>query len=114
MKGNRLFVHAGFDPALSLEHQGLEAFLWDRELARAALRAYGDNGETVLTNFEEVYIGHTPIASPVPVRGGGVWLMDTGAGWSGVLSIMDIDSKAVFTSDPVPQLYPGVKGRKKH
>jgi serine/threonine protein phosphatase 1 len=39
--------------------------------------------------------------------------MDTGAGWSGVLSMMDIHTKEVFASDPVPLLYPGVEGRKK-
>jgi serine/threonine protein phosphatase 1 len=37
--------------------------------------------------------------------------MDTGAGWSGVLSMMNVDTKEVFTSDPVPDLYPGVVGR---
>jgi serine/threonine protein phosphatase 1 len=38
-------------------------------------------------------------------------MMDTGAGWSGVLSMMDIDTKRVFISEHVPSLYPGVKGR---
>ena len=39
--------------------------------------------------------------------------MDTAAGWTGVLSMMDIETKEVFISDPVPELYPGVEGRKK-
>jgi serine/threonine protein phosphatase 1 len=37
--------------------------------------------------------------------------MDTGAGWDGCLSIMDINSKEFFTSDPVPSLYPEDSGR---
>jgi serine/threonine protein phosphatase 1 len=40
--------------------------------------------------------------------------MDTGAGWSGVLSLMDVENKEVFTSDPVPSLYPGIAGRKRN
>jgi serine/threonine protein phosphatase 1 len=39
--------------------------------------------------------------------------MDTGAGWAGVLSMMDIHTKEVFTSDRVPELYPEVPGRVK-
>jgi serine/threonine protein phosphatase 1 len=37
--------------------------------------------------------------------------MDTGAGWSGFLSMMNIETKEMFISDPVPQLYPGIEGR---
>jgi len=37
--------------------------------------------------------------------------MDTGAGWSGVLTMMDIESKQFYLSDPLPELYPGIKGR---
>ena len=37
----------------------------------------------------------------------------TGAGWSGVLSLMNIDTKEVFTSDFVHDLYPEEVGRKK-
>ena len=41
-------------------------------------------------------------------------MMDTGAGWSGVLSMMNVDTKEVFASDKVPFLYPGVEGRMKN
>jgi serine/threonine protein phosphatase 1 len=60
-----------------------------------------------------VYIGHTPIPYARPIQSSEIWMMDTGAGWSGVLSLMDIDSKEVYISDPVPHLYPGVNGRSK-
>jgi serine/threonine protein phosphatase 1 len=66
-----------------------------------------------LTTYDEVYLGHTPISHPEPLLGGGVWLMDTGAGWQGLLSMMDVHSKEIFVSDPVPKLYPGIAGRKK-
>jgi serine/threonine protein phosphatase 1 len=48
---------------------------------------------------------------PPPIKACEVWLMDTGAGWSGVLSMMNIDTKEIFMSDPVPSLYPGLAGR---
>jgi serine/threonine protein phosphatase 1 len=32
--------------------------------------------------------------------------MDTGAGHTGKLTIMDIDSKIFWQSDPLPKLYP--------
>jgi len=91
----------------------LNVFLWDRSLARTALDLHSKNISGKLTEFDEVYIGHTPVSSGHPIQGGEVWLMDTGAGWSGVLSMMNVDTKEVFLSDPVPSLYPGIKGRTK-
>jgi serine/threonine protein phosphatase 1 len=40
-------------------------------------------------------------------------MMDTGAGWEGVLSMMNVETKEVFVSDRLPSLYPGVGGRMK-
>jgi serine/threonine protein phosphatase 1 len=108
---DRCFVHAGFDPDRPFEFQDLNTFLWDRSLARRALEAYHAAATGNLTSYTETFIGHTPIPFGKPVQGGGVWLMDTGAGWSGVLSLMDIGTKEVFLSDPVPSLYPGIRGR---
>ena len=108
---NKLFVHAGIDPTLPLEKQDKQILLWDRTLASLAL-AYPGATEETLSSFEEIYIGHTPIASPTPIKSSGVWFMDTGAGWSGVLSMMNIETKEMFISDRVPDLYPGVEGRR--
>lgn len=108
---DQCFVHAGFDPDRPLEFQDLDTFLWDRNLARRALEAYHARATGNLTPYRETYIGHTPTPFGKPVQGGGVWLMDTGAGWSGVLSMMNVETKEVFLSDRVPTLYPGVRGR---
>lgn len=110
-QGNRLFVHAGIDPTRPLHFQSRDIFLWDRNLAHAALIAYNAGITTPLTSYNEIYIGHTPIPYDKPIWSGGVCLMDTGAGWAGVLSIMNIDTHEVFTSDNVPSLYPGITGR---
>jgi serine/threonine protein phosphatase 1 len=110
---DKLFVHAGFDPLRPIEQQGIQTFLWDRNLSRIALDLYSKGIHSRLTGYDEVYIGHTPVPFGMPIHTGGVWLMDIGAGWSGVLSMMDIDTKDMYISDPVPTLYPGVEGRKR-
>jgi serine/threonine protein phosphatase 1 len=110
---NKLFVHAGIDPRIDLEDQVRETLLWDRTLALQAFDGREKSFTGKLTSFDEVYLGHTPIQYPTPIRSFEIWLMDTGAGWSGVLSMMNIETHEVFTSDPVPSLYPGVEGRKK-
>lgn len=110
---NKLFVHAGIDPLRPLDQQNKDIFLWDRTLASLALDLYGKTEGRKLSTFDEIYLGHTPIPYPEPVHSMGIWLMDTGAGWSGVLSMMNIETKEMFISDPVPTLYPGVEGRKR-
>lgn len=107
---NKLFVHAGIDWRASMEKQTMQVMLWDRKLAQMVMTLHLKTPHGHLTAFDEAYIGHTPISAP-PQRMCEVWFMDTGAGWSGQLSIMDIDTKEVFMSDPVPSLYPGVVGR---
>jgi len=112
---NTLFVHGGIDINRKLEEQENDTFIWDRELvSRAALtEQYGE--EQKLTTFDEIYVGHTPTinyGSSVPVKACEVWMIDTGAGWSGgKLSMMNIETKEYFQSDDVDMLYPGVNGR---
>jgi serine/threonine protein phosphatase 1 len=110
---NRLFVHAGIDPSMKLEKQSADIFLWDRMLARKALNHMVKGEQMKLSGFDEIYVGHTPVTYPHPVKACEIWLMDTGAGWSGCLSMMDIETKQFFVSDKVTELYPGIKGRSK-
>ena len=109
LQDNKLFVHAGIDPSLPLHEHTPAILLYDRTLAQRALQ----HTEPVpkITSYDEVYLGHTPMQGGIPFHAYEVWLMDTGAGWSGPLTMMDIQSKQLYASDPVPQLYPGVKGR---
>lgn len=110
---DKVFVHAGITPGIPLEHQTLQVLLWDRSLCKIAVDYYHHQEEKKLTEFESVYIGHTPISGGKPLKACDLWMMDTGAGWSGVLSMMNIETEEYFTSDPVPDLYPGIEGRKK-
>ena len=111
---DKLFVHAGILPDMELEYQGQDVFLWDRSLCRLALQLKLEDNETQLGPFNEIYVGHTPTIRwgySNPIKCCNVWMLDTGAAWNGRLSIMDINTKQFFQSDPVWQLYPGVKGR---
>jgi len=67
-----------------------------------------------LKKFSEIYIGHTPTLYydiDVPMQAANVWNIDTGAAFKGKLSVIDIDTKEYWQSDPVPGLYPGETGR---
>lgn len=105
---DRLFVHAGIEPGLTLKEQDDETFFWDRELFDLV---------TGVPGYSEVFIGHTPTISlgvNTPLNHGGadnIWRMDTGAGWNGKLSIMDVDTKEYWQSDLLNELYPDEEGR---
>ena len=103
------FVHAGFDPRSPLKEQSLRRLTWDRELLGLA-RAQG-TGQIGI--YKEIFLGHTPttrFGSAVPLQLCNIWAMDTGAGWSGKLSIMDVASKEYWQSDATSVLY-GMEGR---
>ena len=111
---NKLFVHGGIKPFVEPCEQDKSIFIWNRELVNLALKKKTLNDENQITRFTEVYVGHTPTInyeSDKPVHACEVWLMDTGAGWHGKLSMMNIDTKEIFQSDPVPDLYPEHTGR---
>lgn len=105
---NRLFVHGGFKPGTPIEKQEPELLFWDRNL-------FDETGG--VPGFKEVYIGHTPtITSDAdrPLNYGGpdnIWRLDTGAGWWGKLTILDVETKKFWQSDVVQSLYPGEEGR---
>ena len=89
---NRLFVHGGLDPKEPIESQPTHKLIWDREIIEYARHKpiYG---------YKEVYIGHTQVPSPFkPAKLSNLWCMDTGAGWNGKLTIMDINTKEYWQS----------------
>ena len=113
---NKLFVHAGFLPEEPIKNQDSRILLWDRSLFLRAIDNYINQSDQKLTSFDEVYIGHSPLSNYGifhPIQSGDVWMMDTGAGWSGVLAILNIVTKEYFVSDSLPELYPGIPGRRR-
>ncbi len=120
-ENDRLFIHAGFTSMHGPEREFVSGnFTWDRTLWEMALALDTDLDKDSLRFpkrlklFSEIFIGHTPTLyynAAVPMRGCNVWNVDTGAAFRGKLTIMDIDTKAYWQSDPVWTLYPDEKGR---
>ena len=120
---HRCFVHAGFNRHLSIEAQYIDhIYYWDRDLWYAALsfaatiRGNGESPKAIRTvdKFKEIFIGHTATTSwdkDTPMQAGNIWNLDTGAGFKGKLTIMDVDTKEFWQSDPVQELYKNEKGR---
>ncbi|MEX0275812.1 MAG: serine/threonine protein phosphatase, partial [Flavobacteriaceae bacterium] len=118
---NRLFLHAGFTNMHGVEHEYFpKMFYWDRTLWEMALSLDPkmSPGDTYypkrLKNYREIYIGHTPvtrIGKTVPHKAANVWNIDTGAAFKGPLSVVDVDTKEVWQSDPVHTFYPDERGR---
>tara|TARA_R110002167_G_scaffold43330_7_gene130981 strand:- start:451 stop:1236 length:786 start_codon:yes stop_codon:yes gene_type:complete len=122
---NRAFVHAGCNMvegvAATLEY----LMVWDRSTWRSAL-----SGGRIHAH-SELFIGHTTTCAQklkkhmpefeiqtdgkdyvtVPMNRQNIWNLDTGGGWSGKLTAMDIDSKEFWQSDFCFDLYPHEKGR---
>ncbi|MCC4211847.1 metallophosphoesterase family protein [Leeuwenhoekiella parthenopeia] len=118
---NRMYVHAGFQ-----NHNGPEyehhstAFYWDRTFWEMAvgldksLKPDDLEYPKRLTHHKEIFIGHTPVTRinrDEPTQMANVWNVDTGAAFYGKLSILDVDTKEFWQSDPLYKLYPDEDGR---
>lgn len=120
-ESNNLFIHAGFSSmhGPSKEHYSTN-FSWDRTLWETAVamdKHLKKNSELYpkrLLLFNEIYIGHTPTLNykvELPMHKANIWNIDTGAAFTGKLSILDINSKEFWQSDSLQELYPNEKGR---
>lgn len=118
---NYFFVHGGFDRHTPVSKQDIFNFTWDRELFNQALsfKASGVGKFHMEDDFKKVFIGHTatvnwkdkngPITYPIIARP--VYNLDTGGGWYGKLTIMDVDTEEYWQSDMVNELYKEERGR---
>lgn len=118
---NRLFIHAGYSSMHGPEKEVYSSnYHWDRTLWETAVSMDArleKNSELYpkrLLLYHEIFIGHTPtlyIGSKEPVNKANVWNLDTGAAFTGALTLLDIDTKEFWQSDPLTSLYPDEKGR---
>lgn len=119
----RLFIHAGF---ASMHGPGAEHYasnyFWDRTLWETAMavddRIPQDSPffPKRLLLYDEIYIGHTPTTNygfDTPMNRCNVWNVDTGAAFTGKVTVMDIATKQFTQSDTLQRLYPGEPGRNK-
>lgn len=109
---NKLLIHAGFSPGKPLDPRNYIYYLFNRNLVNKALTS---TKSFHIPDYDEVFVGHTPttryIKEPKPITVGNLYMLDTGACFDGVLTIMDMDTKEYWSSDLVMTLYPDHKGR---
>ncbi len=118
---NRLFLHAGFTDQKGPQYEfAPHNVYWDRTLWEMVcslddtLSESDEKYPKRLKLFSEIYIGHTPvtrIGHTKPVNFANVWNVDTGAAFKGPLTIMEVNTKEIWQSDPVWTLYPEEEGR---
>ncbi len=120
-EANNLFIHAGFSTEAGPGNDFIGRMPnWDRTLWKTAMMMH----ERVLFNerlmpkklklYQEIFIGHTPtlfFGNGTPMNACNVWNLDTGAAYTGSVSIMNVATKRFFQSDPLIKLYPDEKGR---
>lgn len=118
---NRLFIHAGFTNENGVEKEVFtKLFYWDRTLWEMVLAMDENLSENSLLypkrlkQYKEIYIGHTVLSrieKDTPQKRANVWNIDTSAAFKGPLTILDVNSKEYWQSDPAIELYPNEKGR---
>ena len=117
----RLFIHAGFTNMNGINFEYFpKLFYWDRTLWETAMAVDGNlSADSIrypqrLKLYKEIYVGHTPVirfGASAPMNFANVWNVDTGAAFTGKLSILNVDTKEYWQSDSLPDLYPAEKGR---
>ena len=113
---NNIFVHAGFDRQFPFKEQDESIYYWDRKLWKQALSSRSSQTDMKFADesIGEIFIGHTTTTAwgiDHPIKADRVWNMDTGAGFNGRLSIMEVNTKELWQSDLLPELYPEEMGR---
>lgn len=116
-KEHLCFVHGGFDLDYSIDTHYFMSLIWDRNLWQLALNNSEKRPLKNVDDFNRIFIGHTHVDSwrnpeALPMTANIVTNLDTGAGWSGKLTIMDIETREYWQSDFVNKLYPDEKGRR--
>ncbi len=110
----RLFVHGGFYPNILLNEQTAQTLMWDRDLLDMAWKHHKAGVNEKFGGFDDIFIGHTTTqfyGGTEPIHACNVWDLDTGGGMSGKLTIMDVETKQYWQSDPSQELYVGMSSR---
>lgn len=117
---NMLFVHGGFNTSLPIRKQSRISLMWNRDLIYEAMykqimyEKHGHNN-SISNIYDKIFIGHTPTLnfdnSILPIKKAEVYLIDTGASYTGPLTLVNIDTDEYWQSEPVCNYYPGLKAR---
>jgi len=105
----RLFIHAGYTSDTGVAGEsGTNSFIWDRTLWEDTLSMANHEQPIKTRVYSEIFIGHSTTKrwdTDEPMEAHNITNLDTGAGYDGRLTIMDVNSKEYWQSDPVKELY---------
>lgn len=122
---NNLFVHGGCNWKIPIEENRMNDLMWDRHMWETAI--YHEvqnklhNSDLKFDRYNKIFIGHTTTQYKVnwrfqnfgvePIKATNVWNLDTGGGWNGKLTLMNINTEEYWQSDLVTELYKNERGR---
>ena len=117
IENNILFVHGGVIPGSKVENNSKDTILWDRDLIINAYKKCQNRPNYRMQDiYDEIFVGHTTTGhfnkEYKPIKACEVTCLDTGGGWEGKLTIMDLETRQYWQSDFVKTLYPQSDGRK--
>lgn len=100
----KALVHGGFD--LFLKNMSREYVMWDRLMWKTAIEEEFSNPPPYpcFTVYPTIFIGHTNLLDHpgqrycLPRNCLNVWNLDTGAGYAGPLTVMDMDTEEYWQS----------------
>jgi len=98
IEDDMIFVHGGFNPDIPIEDNSRSYCTWDRELIDYA------KGHAV-RGYSRVFVGHSTTlvyGTTEPQHFNNLWMLDTGAGHLGKLTLMDIDTEEYWQSKRQP------------
>jgi len=111
---NNAYVHGGYLSKTGLGNDADDIYMWDRTLWEKSKAASHPSGTLKMTNmYNKLFIGHTNLGDTFPQKNCNVWNLDTGGGWEGKITIMDVETEAFWQSDNCVALYPEITGRRK-
>ena len=113
-ENNYAYVHGGWcENRRGLGFNNRIDYLWDRSMWYA-LGTYHHMGlqSPITKMYDKVFIGHTCTGIKKPEKRCNCWNLDSGAGWDGKLTIMDVNTEEYWQSDDTDILYPDEKGRR--
>ncbi len=100
------YVHGGWADKAGLGNDRQFVYLWDRHMwtALGVSHHYSHNPNRTKM-YKKVFIGHTALGQLKPEKRCNCWNLDTGAGFAGKLTIMNVDTEEYWQSDLTSELY---------
>lgn len=111
-ENHNAYVHGGYTSKSGLGDDTPDTYTWDRSLwEKASSSASGRSSLKMTKMYNKVFIGHTSIGNTTPQKKCNVWNLDTGGGWEGKITIMNVENEEFWQSDKCSDLYPDKAGR---